>query len=74
MSQQALDLKFTQNQNQKKIVKMKGDLRCSARMSTQFHDFFVFCDLKGFFAKSLSKTCSDVLYYWINELFTFGLE
>ena len=30
----------------KKIVKLQGDLHCIARMSTQFHEFFVFSYLK----------------------------
>ena len=51
MSQQVLDLKFL------KCVKCvkKGELDCFARMSTNFHEFFVFCVFAF-----ISKTCCDI--------------
>ena len=56
----------------KEFVKLKGDLHCLLRMSTNFHDFFVFCHLIDFFLQipvlrlqKIKKLYSKYIHYTV---------
>ena len=58
---------------EKKFVKLKWDLQCLARMSTNFHEFFAFRDILRFFANLYNLTYLYIFLY-TNKTFFEGIK